>query len=97
MYKEIENILVRTLSSYEYEKLEELKQTYTEEQIINAFKTSKIKNINYVIKTLQNKKVKPDWLDKEIINEPIDEKTDKDFNDFKDFINDFRGSWRKDE
>ena len=50
MYEEIEKILVRTLSPYEYEKLEELKLKYNEEQIINTYKNSAIKNINYIIK-----------------------------------------------
>lgn len=90
MYKEIENILVRTLSPFEYEKLEELKQTYTEEQIIEAYKRSNIKNINYVIKVLQTVKKTPEWLKKEIINQKIDTNTKKQFEDFNNFINEFR-------
>ena len=92
MYQEIENILVRTLSPYEYEKLEELKQNYTEEKIINAYKSSSVKNINYISKILQNHRVDmiPNWLNKEIINEEIDEQSKKDFEDFKRFLEEFR-------
>lgn len=92
MYEEIENIIVRTLSPFEYEKLEELKKKYSEEQIINAYKTSKIKNINYIIKVLETKKqsISPEWFNKEIINEKIDEETQKDIDDFKRFLEEFR-------
>ena len=90
MYQEIENILVRTLSPYEYEKLEELKQNYTEEQIINAYKTSNVRNINYIMKVIKNKKVVPEWLNREIVNEPLDEETIKEGIEFKKFIEEFR-------
>lgn len=92
MYKEIENILVRTLSPYEYEKLEELKTTYTEDQIIYAYKNSNVRNINYITKVLQSKKPTPDWLHKEIINEPLDEETIQEGIEFKKFIEDFRNA-----
>ena len=90
MYQKIENILVRTLSPYEYEKLEELKKTYTEDQIINAYKNSAVRNINYIAKVIQNKKVTPEWLHREIINEPLDEETIKEGIEFKKFIEEFR-------
>ena len=90
MYQELENILVRTLSPYEYEKLEELKKIYTEEQIINAYKNSGVKNINYIMKKLQSKKAVPEWMEREIVNEPLDEETIQDGIDFKKFIEDFR-------
>jgi hypothetical protein len=90
MYKEIENILVRTLSPYEYEQLEELKQTYSEQQIINAYKTSSVKNINYIKKILQNKKHSPSWLNEEIKNSSIDEQTKKENEEFRKFIVEFR-------
>lgn len=90
IYRELEKILVRTLSSYEYEKLEELKRTYTEEQIINAYKNSSVKNINYITKVLQNKKVAPEWLNREIVNESLDEETIKEGIEFKKFIEEFR-------
>lgn len=90
MYQEIENILVRTLSPFEYEKLEDLKQTYSEKQIIDAYKTSNIKNINYIIKMLQSKKKTPEWMNKEIINQEVDEETKKEFEDFNDFLKELR-------
>lgn len=90
MYKEIENILVRTLSPYEYEKLEELKKSYTEQQIIDTYKSSNVKNINYIVKVLQNKKPIPEWLNREIVNEPLDEETIKEGIEFKKFIEEFR-------
>jgi hypothetical protein len=90
MYKEIENILVRTLSPYEYEKLEELKKSYTEQQIIDTYKSSNVKNINYIVKVLQNKKTIPEWLNREIVNEPLDEETIKEGIEFKKFIEEFR-------
>ena len=90
MYQELENILVRTLSPYEYEKLEELKQTYSEDQIISAYKKSNVKNINYIIKVLQSFKKTPDWLNKEIVNERIDAETEQQFEDFGNFLESFR-------
>ena len=33
--------------------------------------------------------IHPDWLDKEIVNEPIDEETEDVFNDFNNFIKEF--------
>lgn len=92
MYQELENILVRTLSPFEYEKLEELKQTYTEDQIIDAYKRSNVKNINYVIKVLQTIKKTPEWLKKEIKNQEIDADTKNEFEDFNNFINEFRNN-----
>lgn len=93
MYDEIQNIIApNTLSSFDYTKLEELKQTYTEEQIIYAYKNSKVKNINYIIKVLQSKKPTPEWLNRKIINEPLDEETIKEGIEFKQFIEDFRNA-----
>ena len=34
--------------------------------------------------------IKPEWIDKKIINEPIDEETVKEFEDFNKFIEEFR-------
>ena len=90
MYQELENILVRTLSPFEYEKLEELKQTYSEEQIIDAYKRSNVKNIHYVIKVLQSTKKTPEWLKKDIINEDVDEETQEEFKEFNNFLEEFR-------
>ena len=93
MYKEIENILVRTLSPFEYEKIEKLKDNYTEQQIIDAYKNSKVKNVNYIAKTLESyKKVmpEPNWLNFEIEAEPIDEETQQLIDNFNKFIEEFR-------
>ena len=92
MYEQIENILVRTLSPYEFEKLEQLKETYSEQQIVNAYKTSKVKNVNYIAKVLQDKKVNvvPEWFNKEIVEKPVDEETLQIAKEFEDFIKEFR-------
>lgn len=91
MYKEIENILVRTLSPFEYEQLETLKKDYAEQEIIKTYKNSAIKNINYIKKILQSKiKKTNDWLDKPIINKPIDDETKETYEDFKSFLEEFR-------
>lgn len=90
MYEQLENILTRTLSSFEYEKIEELLKTYTEEQIIYAYKNSPVKNINYISKYMQSQKKTPSWLHKEIKSQPIDEETKKQEQDFKKFLEDFR-------
>ena len=90
MYEEIENIIVRTLSPYEYIQLEKLKEQYSEQQIIDAYKTAKVKNVNYITKILQNIKVKPEWLDKEITNQEIDEETQKEYDEFNNFLKEFR-------
>lgn len=90
MYEEIETILSRTLSPFEYEKIEELLKTYTEEQVMYAYKNSPVKHINYITKFIKSQRKTPSWLHKEIINEPIDEETKKEQEDFKTFIEDFR-------
>lgn len=90
MYREIENILVRTLSPYEYEKIEKLKEKYNEERIIQAYRSSTVKNINYIEKYITKNKITPHWLDKEIKDEDVDNETIEIFNDFNEFINDFR-------
>ncbi len=91
MYDEIQKIIAPdTLSSFDYTKLEELKQTYTEEQIIYAYKNSSVKRINYIIKVLQSKKRVPEWLHREIVNEPLDEETIQEGIEFKKFIEEFR-------
>jgi hypothetical protein len=90
MYQEIENILVRTLSPFEYERLEDLKQTYTEEQIVEAYKRASVKNVNYIAKVLSSIKKTPTWLNKDIVNQEIDTTTKKEFEDFNSFIESFR-------
>ena len=92
MYDEIQKIIAPNLiSSFEYTKIEDLLKTYTEEEIINAYKKVGYKPIEYIKKVLQNTPKKPDWLDKEIINEPIDKETEELYEDFNNFINEFRG------
>lgn len=90
MYNQIEKIVVRTLSPFEYEKLEELKESYSEEQIVTAYKQYGDKPIKYIEKVLKTIKKTPDWLNREIVNEPIDDETKKDFEDFNNFLEDFR-------
>lgn len=90
MYKEIENIIVRTLSPFEYEKLEELLKVYTEEQIIDTYKQYGDKPITYIEKVIKNKKKEPEWLKREIVNEVIDEETIETINNFNSFLEEFR-------
>ena len=91
MYKEIENIIVRTLSPFEYEQLELLKNNYSENSIIKVYKEYGDKPINYIKKVLSTKMKKvPIWLNEEIKPEPIDEETQKEFDDFNNFIKEFR-------
>lgn len=92
MYKEIENIIVRTLSPFEYEKLEELLKVYTEEQIVDVYKQYGDKPISYIQKVIKNKKNTPEWLYREIVNDPIDKETENIFNDFQTFLGEFRGN-----
>lgn len=93
MYDEIQKIIApNTLSSFEYMKLEELLNTYSEEEIINAYRNVGYKPIAYITKVLSNKKViTTSWIKQEVVNEPIDKETEKTFNDFQEFIKDFRG------
>ena len=102
MYNQIEQILVRTLSPFEYERLEQLKDlkgrtisyriydAYSEEQVVAAYKQYGDKPIKYIEKVLKTIKKTPDWLNREIVNEPIDNETKKDFEDFNNFLEDFR-------
>lgn len=90
MYEDIERIIVRTLSPFEYERLEDLKTKYSEQQIIAAYKQYGDKPINYISKVIGNIKQTPDWLNREITNEPIDNETKKDFEEFRSFLEDFR-------
>lgn len=91
MYEEIEKLIhPNYLSSFEYTKLQELLGIYTEEQIINVYKKYGYKPIEYVKKVLPNIKKTPSWLNKEIVNQPLDTKDRKEFEDFKNFIEGFR-------
>lgn len=93
MFEEIQKIIApRTLSSFEYMRLEELSKLYSEEEILNIYKNYGYKPMSYISKTLSSKKSTiPEWLNRKIVNQPIDEETEKVFNDFQDFIKDFRG------
>ena len=93
MFDEIQKIISpRTLSSFEYMRLEELSKTYSEEEILNIYRNYGYKPMSYITKVLSDRKSKaPEWLNREIVNQPIDEETEKAFNDFQEFINDFRG------
>lgn len=90
MYEEIEKIIVRTLSPFEYERLEELKTRFSENQIISAYKQYGDKPINYISKVVNTFKQTPEWLNREIVNEPLDDETKKDFEEFRDFLEVFR-------
>lgn len=94
MYDELMKILNGNLTPFEYTKIEELKKIYTEEEILNAYRNSNVKKINYITKVLETNKSKkgiiPDWLNTEIINQPIDEETKKEFDEFQDFIKEIR-------
>lgn len=93
MFDKLQQIIApNTISSFEYMKLEELLKTYSEEEILNAYKNVGYKPIAYIIKVLSNKKtITADWLKQEVVNEPIDKETEEVFNDFQEFIKDFRG------
>lgn len=95
MFDEIQKIIYpNQLSSFEYTKINELLNTYTQEQILEAYRKCGNKPINYIEKVLKNKKKVPSWLNKEIENQDIDKDTKDDFNDFKSFIEDFRNEKR---
>ena len=47
-------------------------------------------NEDYIKEKMKKHNIHPDWLDKEITNEPIDEKTQETFEDFNNFIQEFR-------
>lgn len=97
MYDEIQKLIYpNQLSSFEYTKIEELLNTYTQEEILSAYKEHRNKPIQYIEKVLKNKKKTPNWLHKEITNQVLDEETKKDFEDFKNFLEEFRNEkWNK--
>lgn len=92
MFDEIQKIISpRTLSSFEYMRLEELSKTYSEEEILNIYRNYGYKPMSYISKALADKKTTtPDWINKEIVNQPIDKQTEDIFNDFQEFIKEFR-------
>lgn len=92
MFDEIQKIISpRTLSSFEYMRLEELSKTYSEEEILNIYRNYGYKPLSYISKALADKKTTiPEWINKEIVNQPIDKQTEDIFNDFQEFIKEFR-------
>ena len=81
---------LRKLSSYDYEKIEELLKNHTEDEVIFAYKNYGDKPLNYIAKVLKNKKKVPEWLNKEIENEKLNQESLDVAKDFKDFIEEFR-------
>ena len=92
MFDEIQKIIApRTLSSFEYMRLEELSKVYPEEEILNIYKNYGYKPMSYITKALSDRKNKaPEWLNREIVNQPLDKESEDIFNDFQNFINEFR-------
>ena len=92
MFDEIQKIIApRTLSSFEYMRLEELSKMYSEEEILNIYKNYGYKPMSYISKALSDKKVKaPEWLNREIINQPTDHETEMIYENFNNFIKEFR-------
>lgn len=91
MFDEIQKIIFpNQLSSFEYTKINELLNTYTEEEIIETYKLHRNKPITYIEKVLKNKKKVPNWLNKEIVNQEIDNETKEVFSDFNNFIEGYR-------
>lgn len=91
MYDEIQKIIApNTLSSFDYLKIEDLLKTYTESEIINAYKKVGYKPVNYIAKMLNPISNTPEWFNKEIENEPIDDESQKTFDDFNLFLEEFR-------
>lgn len=90
MYDELQKLIApNTLSSFDYTKIEELLQTYTEDEILDAYRKVGYKPMNYIKKVLK-KKTTTSWINQEIVNEPIDKETEKEFEDFQNFIEEFR-------
>lgn len=95
IYSYYENIYARTLNVIEYETITKWLETKSEDEIKRAIdETAKagIDNLKYVEKVLygskkKNKKVIPEWFDKDIPDTEGEE--DK---EFKDFLEEFRES-----
>lgn len=55
-----------------------------------------LKNISIEIpeeekeRRMKEKGIEPEWLNKEIVNQPIDEETKKEYDDFQKFLKEFR-------
>ena len=91
MFDEIQKLIFpNKLSSFEYVRLNDLLNTYSEEQILDVYRRVGSKPINYIEKILKSKKKVPSWLYKDIENQNVDQNTIDTFNDFKSFIEDIR-------
>ena len=92
MFNKIEECIGRTLNTLEIDKLTNLIQTYSIDEIVECFKLYPNKPLNYIIQVLKNKpKLKKfEWLGKEIVNQELTEEDIKEHEDFLKFIEDFR-------
>lgn len=92
MYNKIEECIGRTLNSLEYEMLGNLVKDFSINEIVDCFKNYPNKPLKYIIQVLKNKpKAKTtEWMNKEIVNQEIDEESEKEFKDFKKFMEEFR-------
>lgn len=91
MFEEIQKLIYpNQLSSFDYTRLSNLLETYTEEQIIETYRKHGYKPYTYIEKVLKNKKKVPSWLNKEIENKKLDQEDLKIANDFKNFIEELR-------
>lgn len=77
MYNYIQSKFGRTLSNIEYEQLDKMLDSYTEQEIKKAVDdccNQNIRNINYISKVLNgNKKEEPSWLNENIEKEYVSE------------------------
>lgn len=91
MFEEIQKIIYpNQLSSFDYTRLSNLLETYTEEQIIETYRKHGFKPFTYIEKVLKNKKKVPGWLNKDIENEKLDQESIDIANDFQNFIEELR-------
>lgn len=96
IYNYYENVFSRTLNPIEYETMTKWLEDKTEDEIkqaIDETARSNVDNIKYVGKVLystKKKNVKPEWFGTNIENKPIDEETQRVFDDLQDFIEVFK-------
>ena len=91
MFDEIQKIIYpNQLSSYDYTRITNLLETYSEEQIIETYRKCGFKPFTYIEKVLKSKKKVPSWLNKEIENEKLNQEDLNIANDFKNFIEEIR-------
>lgn len=70
--------------------LEVVKDVVRKEEIIRD-------DENVIKEKMKRLNIHPDWLDEEITNKKIDEETEKEFDDFNNFIEEFRSDNKKDD